>query len=177
MILRADFGWVILVAFVFWVLQMVRAGATGKSGRAGPHPGSPPGNPGGTQREGVELEQLLRHLERRLGEAGEQVGQGRPKVTVRRPVPTQPVPVTGRREPPGRLSIETAPDEGASLETEASLTTEGSLVRVRPRMQFSLPAPNETPVGRATAATAVTTRQLRDAVLWQEILGPPKGLQ
>jgi hypothetical protein len=175
-ILRADFGWVILVAFVFWVLQMVRAGATGKSGRAGPHL-PPPGNPGGTQREGVELEQLLRHLEGRLGKAGEQVGQVRPQVTVRRPVPTQPVPVTLRREPPGRLSIETAPVEGASLETEASLTAEGSLVQVRPRVQFSLPAPNDTPVQRATAATAVTARQLRDAVLWQEILGPPKGLQ
>jgi len=27
------------------------------------------------------------------------------------------------------------------------------------------------------AVSSLTSRQLRDAVVWQEILGPPKGLQ
>ena len=175
MILRADFGWVILVAFVFWVLQVLRAGATGKGGgRPGPTP-PPPSKPGGTQREGVELEQLLRHLERRLGEAGERAAQKRTTVTVRRPAPAQHVPVVVRREPVPAPVAERAAEE-ASLEVDVGDATGASLERHRPLAPAVTPPyqPLRRPAGDPAT---VTDRRLRDAVLWREILGPPKGLQ
>jgi hypothetical protein len=158
-ILRADFGWIILVAFVFWVLQVLRAGATGKGGRGGPIPGPPSDTPGGTQREGVELERLLRYLERRLGEAGERAGRPRTKVTIKRPTPG-----------PSPATVEVA--DGRSLEVAEDRTLAAAIDRQR-----LIPTPAEQPPQRPAAAPVVAARQLRDAVLWQEILGPPKGLQ
>jgi hypothetical protein len=163
-ILRADFGWIILVAFVFWVLQVLRAGATGKGGRGGPIPGPPSGTPEGTQREGVELERLLRHLERRLGEAGERAGPPRTKVTIKRPAPG-----------PSPATVEVA--DGRSLEVAEDRTLAAAIDRQRLIPTAASQAPPSRATSGSAAAPAVSARQLRDAVLWQEILGPPKGLQ
>jgi hypothetical protein len=183
-ILRADFGWVILAAFVLWILQVLKAGATGKGkrGEGGLPPGPPSGNPGGTQREGVELEQLLLQLERRLGQAGERAGQRRAKVIVKRPAPEQPEPVTVRREPlvrrePVVQAIPEAAPEEASLEGDVNIATEKvALPRRPPAHVVARPSPDLS-ARRAAVAPSVTSRQLRNAVLWREILGPPKGLQ
>jgi hypothetical protein len=57
------FGWIVFVGFLFWLLQVLRAGATGGSGRRPVPPASHPPRPDATQREGEQLEELLRHLE------------------------------------------------------------------------------------------------------------------
>src|SRR5262249_58079575 len=111
-----------------------------------------------TQREGVELEQMLRQLERRLGNAGEQVGQRRTKVTVRRPTPARPVPVTVRREPSVRPGGDTTSDEGVSLETEASRSADGDFVHLRPLAQVPPSAPDVRPARRAAPAPPVSAR-------------------
>ncbi len=185
MILRVDFGWVILVAFVFWLLQVLRAGATGRSGRGRPvPPATSSGQPGGTQREGAELEQMLRYLERRLGgESGSKPSRPPAQVTVKRPaarVQTKPA----RLPAPVTVSLEDPVDRAAEVQalerqrlavadarnrelTDADHAAFEAKIRARDERTASSPA----------AAPGLTARQLRDAVLWQEILGPPRGLQ
>jgi hypothetical protein len=150
MILRADFGWVIFAAFVLWLLQVLRAG--GRSGRretgASRTPSSGP--LAGTQREGAELEELLRHLEGRLGQTGTTQSEARPKVPAKRPPPTRPA----------------AP---AADEVRAESPVDRAAVEARIRAASGATA-------RTTAAAKLHPRQLRDAVVWQEVLGPPRGM-
>ena len=138
-----------------------------------------------TQREGSRLEQLLRQLERNLEQAG--AGQGLPPL--RLPVP----PLPDDEDVEDRESLE-APERVVSLETE---------VKRPPRVEYSQDSSAEELVRRRIASgqarsgaltkadhkifdtrirqepadhTAVrryTTAQLRHAIVWREILGPP----
>lgn len=188
MILRADFGWVILVAFVFWVLQLVRAGARGRGGRGRPlPPSSSPGQPGGTQREGAELEQFLRYLERRLGgESAPKPSQAPAPVTVKRPA--APVraksPREADRNPVTVVSLENPVDRAAEAEAldrqrVAVATERNRELTDADHAVFTakIRAGNELAARSPAAPAGLTVRQLRDAVVWQEILGSPRGLQ
>lgn len=152
MMLRADFGWIIFAVFALWVLQVLRS--RGRSnGRGGAAPPQRPSGPlEGTQREGVVLEELLRQLEGRLGGESGRRTKARPKVVVKPPDAgpvSREAPVHRVREVPevARGAI------GSGLHDEIG-------------------RPKPTP----TVRPGLTTRQLRDAVVWREILGEPKGL-
>jgi hypothetical protein len=188
-----DFGG-LLVLGVVWLLFSLLGRARGESQprpRTGarvpqPHPptGRDPSPRDATQREGSRLEQLLRELERNLEQAG---GQGR--TTVR--FPTPPLPDDEDVEERGSLEV---PERVISLETEVKRPARvaydqdaGAEDLVRRRI-----AAAEARSGALTKAghkafdtqirqepadhTAVrryTTAQLRDAIVWREILGPP----
>jgi hypothetical protein len=151
MMLRADFGWIVFVFVLFWLFQVLRSGARSSGRTGGPTRRPPAGSLEGTQREGVELEELFRQLQQRLGGVGKP-SQPRPKVEVKQPADVRPVAaakVGVRREPakPEQQVVEAGNQGGSGQPT------------------------------RAAAGARLTARQLRDAVLWREILGQPKGLQ
>jgi hypothetical protein len=197
------FGWLVFVGFLIWVLQVLRAGAKGGM-RRGPSP--PPRAPGAdaTQREGQQLEEMLRQLEGRLGqrEAGQrqpgqlaQRGTGqsrRAPVVIKRPSQLPPRP---RPQPPGpaRSRAEAPPADGVSLEipvdreAEAEAIERRRLEAVEARSQALTDADHaafEARLQSQAAAPAaalsirrLTARQLRDAFIWNEVLGPPVGLR
>ena len=151
--MRADigFGWIVFVGFLLWVLQALRAGGRGERSAGAPGPRSY--RPDATQREGEQLEELLRQLQGRLGRPE---APGNTKVLVKRPAPARP---------PEAISLETRIDREAEAEaferrrTEARPTTESAEgVRIGP-------------------VSRLTPHQLRDAIVWNEILGPPMALR
>jgi hypothetical protein len=183
MILRADFGWLIFVAFLFWIFRMLQAGTRGGGRGRVPPPPMPPGPPQGTQREGAELEELLRQLEGRLG--GRLAGrvEPRPKVVVKRPAQTGSAPAR-RVATDETTSLEAAVDRTAEAEALERTRLAAAAARDRELTEVDHAA-FEARIKDASAplrssqagALRLTAQQLRDAVLWQEILGPPKGLR
>jgi hypothetical protein len=142
--------------------------------------------PDATQREGVKLEELLRELGRTLDQARGPAGRA-----------------PDRRLPPAedveeRRSLETTAPEVGSLETEpargerAVVDQDDEAERVIQR-RLAAAETNLTPLTDAdhqafdqrirqepadkTATRAYTAKQLRDAVVWREILGPPVSLR
>ena len=191
-----DFGG-LLVLGVLWVLFNLLGRARGESGtrpRTGPPAPQPrpqpptaryPASRDATQREGSRLEQLLRELERGLQQAaGEEE-----RTTLRLPLP----PLPEEEDVEERESLE-VPERVVSLEREVKRPERveydqdsGAEELVRRRI-----AAAEARSGALTKAdhkrfdaeirqepadhTAVrryTPAQLRDAIVWREILGPP----
>jgi hypothetical protein len=157
--------------------------------RTGPPPMQPPlaGGPRGqdaTQREGTRLEQVLREFQRALEEA-------------------EPAGPPAGRQPSWADDVE----ERESLEVEPEVKSLEEDVRREPRRRFDQDDDAEqievrriqaaaardatrTKADHAefdkkirqepadhTATPAYTARQLRDAVVWREILGPPTSLR
>ncbi len=191
-----DFGGLLVLGIV-WLLFNLFGRARGdarprpRTGPQLPQPSphsqtaldSSPGDP--TQREGGRLERFLRELERNLEQAGGE--QGRPPA--RLPVPQPP----DDEDVEDRESLE-VPERVVSLETEVKRPARakydqdsGAEALVRRRI-----AAAEARSGALTKAdhtafdarirpepadhTAVrryTQAQLRDAIVWREILGPP----
>ncbi len=183
-----DFGGLLVLGAV-WLLFNLLGRARGDA-RARPRPAprlpEPRTNAGDpTQHEGSRLEQLLRQLERNLEQA--EAGQGLPPLRL----PTPPLPDDEDVE--DRESLE-EPERVVSLETE---------VNRPPRVEYSQDSSAEELVRRRIASgqarsgaltkadhkkfdtrireepadhTAVrryTPAQLRNAIVWREILGPP----
>jgi hypothetical protein len=138
-----------------------------------------------TQREGTQLERLLRELGRTLEEGREPAH----RPTVR----TLPPPKAGTSS----ASLEAA-SEGQSLEVDpargerAVVDQDDEAERVVAR-RLAAAAANLKPLSAAdhqvfdqrirqepadqTATRAYTARQLREAIVWREILGPPVSLR
>ena len=181
---------VALVLGVLWLLLNLFSGKKKKSPppnapRREPRPPSEPSAPDATQREGSRLERVLREFERALDEAE-----------------TGPI---GRRGQP--LPDDEDVEERESLEREPVIVSLEQEVRRAPRREFTQDADAESLVKRRIAAAAVrdtarsktdhlafdqqirqepadhtatreyTTEQLRHAVVWREILGPPVSLR
>ena len=179
----------VLVLGALWFLVNLLAGLKRKSQPpAQPRERAPvgptPSQPDGTQREGSRLEQVLREFERALDQAGP---AGRPAS----------FPLPDEEEVEERKSLEGEP-EVVSLEQEA---------RRAPRREFTQDADAEQLVARRITAASVrdatrtkadhvkfdsqirqepaehtatrvyTTEELRQAVVWREILGPPVSLR
>ena len=191
-----DFGGLLVLGAV-WLLFSLLGRARGQSQprpRPGPQvpqprPHLPTAGDGSlgdaTQREGSRLEQFLRQLERNLDEAA----RGQDRTAARPPVPLLP----DDEDVEDRESLE-QPERVVSLEAE---------VRRAPRAEYDQDSGAEALVRRRIAAaearsgplrktdhqvfdarirqepadhTAVrryTPAQLRDAIVWREILGPP----
>jgi hypothetical protein len=139
-----------------------------------------------TQREGARLEQLLRELGRTLDQASGPVGRA----------PDRRLPSAEEFEE--RDSLEVAAPDVQSLETDprrgerSVVDQDDEAERVAARRIAAAEA-NAAPLTRAdhkvfdarirqepadkTATRAYTTKQLREAVVWREILGPPVSLR
>ena len=188
-----DFGGLLVLGAV-WLLFSLLGRARGQSQprpRTGPQIPQPrppaardPSPRNATQHEGSRLERLLRELERNL----EQAAGGQQRTPAR-----LPVPLPGDQDVEERGSLE-EPERVVSLETEVTRPARvrynqdsGAEDLVRRRI-----AAAETRNGALTKAghntfdtrirqepadhTAVrryTSAQLRDAIVWREILGPP----
>jgi hypothetical protein len=191
-----DFGGLLVLGAV-WLLFTLLGRGRGDAGsrprtapklperRPYPPTAHPPSAGDPTQQEGSRLEQLLRQLERNLEQAG--AGQGLPPL--RRPVP----PLPDDEDVEDRESLE-EPERVVSLETEVKRPARAKydqdsgaeeLVRRRiaaaeARSGALTKADHNTFDTRIrqepadhTAVRRYTPAQLRDAIVWREILGPP----
>jgi hypothetical protein len=197
--MRADigFGWIVFLGFLLWVLQVLRAGSRGTVRRGAPPPMPGPQRPDASQREGEQLEEMLRQLQGRLGQARGEAGtgtatRGNTTIVVKRPAPV-PGPVRPRTPARPRPAGPTEAPEGASLEVPVDREAEAEALE-RHRLEavaarnreltdadhaaFEARMRQEDAAPRArTAARRLTPRQLREAFVWNEILGPPMGLR
>lgn len=183
-----DFSGLVLLALLWFFLKMVtrnreeRAKAPPRRPAPTPPRRAGPG-PDATQREGSRLEQLLRQLEQAVEQGGVGPPAGRPTAP-RRP-PVEPAEA--------RQSLEATP-RVVSLETpvrraeRAVVDHDEEAERVIAR-RAAAAAARSGPITNAdheaferrirqepaehTAVRALTPQQLRDAVVWREILGPP----
>jgi hypothetical protein len=197
-----DLGPILLVGFMWLVVNAIRkAGSTGPGGKRPPErprspslPGSrlpgtarplPPAGGDATQREGLRLEALLRDLGRTLDQASGPVG----RAPDRRLPPAEEVEEVESREAPLEVrSLEAAPtrperavvDQDEESERVAARRIEAAEANSAPRTRADHRAFDarirQEPADK-TATRAYTTRQLRDAVVWREILGPPVSLR
>jgi hypothetical protein len=189
-----DFGGLLVLGAV-WLLFSLLGRARGESQsrrRTGPQAPQPRPHPptarhpspkDATQREGSRLEQLLRELERNLEQGGQD------GTLARLPLP----PLPDDEDVEERESLE-QPARVVSLETEVKRPARVSysqdsgaedLVRQRiaageARSGALTKADHKTFDTRIrqepadhTAVRRYTTAQLRDAIVWREILGPP----
>ncbi len=172
-----------LILGALWVLMNLLTGRK-KAPPSSPDPREPlqPSPPDATQREGSRLEMVLRQFERALEEA-ETGPLGR----------HAPVPLPQDEDVEERASLESEP-EVVSLEAEVRRPTRREytqdadaeeLVRKRisaaasrdntrtkaEHLQFDQRIRQEP--AEHTATAGFTAKQLRDAIVWREILGPP----
>ena len=189
--MRADlgFGWIVFAGFLLWVLQVLRTGGQGTVRRGPQAPLPRPPRPDASQREGERLEELLRGLQGRLEQGGAGT-RGKTTIVIKRPVPA-PGPVHQRPKPARSRAAE--PEEAASLEApvdreaEAEAIERRRLEAVAARSQeltdadhaaFEARIREEDAAARArTTARRLTAGQLREAFVWNEILGPPVALR
>ena len=183
-----DFGGLIIVGIVWWLFNLITRSRP-DSGRSTTTrtlpPAHPPATGDATQREGSMLERLLRELERNMEDGG--------RPTAPRPVPRHSVPLPSAEEVEELESLE-EPERVVSLETEvvrtprvrvdhdddaeqverrriaAAEARSGALTRADHR-RFDQRIRQE-PADH-TAVRRYTRAQLRNAIIWREILGPP----
>ena len=173
-----------LILGALWVLMNLLTGRkkTPPSRPAPREPLQPTSPPDATQREGSRLEMVLRQFERALEEA-ETGPRGR---QARLPLPLD-------EDVEERVSLETEP-EVVSLEEEVRRPTRQEYTQdadaeqlVRKRITAAASRDNARTKGEHlqfdqrirqepaehTAMTGFSAKQLRDAIVWREILGPP----
>jgi hypothetical protein len=191
-----DFGG-LLVLGVVWVLFNLLGRGRGEprpKPRSAPQApqsrpyGSTPSHPpvDATQREGSRLEQLLRQLEQNL----EQAGAARQAPPARLPVP----PLPNDEDVEDRQSLDEEPVRVVSLETEVKRPVraaydQDSGAEALVLRRIAAADARSGPLTKAghkafdarirqepadhTAVRRYTPAQLRDAIVWREILGPP----
>ena len=176
-----------LVLGVLWVLMNLLTGKK-KAPPPGPPRGDPlqptsPSVPDATQREGSRLEMVLRQFERALEEAetgplGRQARLPPPgddeDVEERQSLESEPEVVSLEQEVrrPGRR--EYTQDADAEQLVQKRITAAASRDNTRTKadhLEFDQRVRQE--AAEHTAAPAYTAKQLRDAIVWREILGPP----
>ncbi|HET8835287.1 MAG TPA: hypothetical protein VFN08_11185 [Gemmatimonadales bacterium] len=159
------------------------AGPTRRSGEAPPL--------GATQREGSQLEQLLRELGRTLDQGGQQSKQPtvRTLPPTRMPSPAKPPRKGGSLVPasegqsleldPGRPEpqVEDLDDEAEKVVEERRAAAEANLRPLSGADHRLFDDRIRQEPADQTAARAYTLKQLREAVVWREILGPPVSLR
>jgi hypothetical protein len=208
-----EVGPLVVLGLMWVVLNALRKGAsrpTGGSGKpsssgpsssrlpdgARPRPGLPGRLPGGgsppdaTQREGSQLEQLLRELGRTLDQAGQQ-GK-RPTVRTLPPIRTPPAGKPAKKgeslvstegqslelDPArGERAVEDLDDEAERVVEQRRAAAEANLRPLSGGDHRAFEERIRQEPADKTATRAYTLKQLRDAVVWREILGPPVSLR
>jgi hypothetical protein len=183
----------ILVAVVWFLFNLVarkkgppvRPQGQPEPGHGTPRPLPRPGTMDATQREGSQLEQLLRQLGRTLDQAGGPLGR----------LPDRPLPSAEEEEEGESLevtpvvrSLETGPPRSVRLRFDQDDDAERLVARrisaaddrdrghsKADHLAFDKRIRQE-PADK-TDTRGYTARKLRDAVVWREILGPPVSLR
>jgi hypothetical protein len=187
-----DFGGLLVLGLVWLLFNLIGQGRgnprTAQRKGAGPRQPRAGGTADPTQQEGSRLEQLLRELERNLeGVGGAPPPRPQRSSTPRLPVPAEEEDVEDRdslEEPEQVISLETpaprrervvydqdtAAEEIARRRIESARTQDRALSKSDHKV-FDAKIRQE-PADH-TAVRRYTPAQLRDAVVWREILGPP----
>jgi hypothetical protein len=173
-------GFLVIGALWFVLTLITRAKGSTRPRRPGPpsypRPTPLPSRPDPTQQEGVRLQRMLGDLRRALEEAAQASSTADELTTNPRQARSQSleafeVQSLEREREPVDLDDEAAGIEArriqAAIERNAGRKPEGqrpaALVRQEPADHTSVPR--------------YTARQLRDAVVWREILDPPLALR
>jgi len=192
-----DFGGLLVLGILWLLFNLISQGKgrTRTAPRPTPQP-RPSGAPDPTQQEGSRLERMLRELERSLeGVAERQSGGGSRLPSPQRPTAVRLPPMTAAEEedieeresleePERVVSLETEvwrPERAAyDQDTEAEATVQRRIEAARARDRAlgkadhkAFDAKIRQEVADHTAVRRYTPAQLRDAVVWREILGPP----
>jgi hypothetical protein len=181
-------GWVYIAAGVWFLLSMLNKVRGGRQNDGPPQePLTRPRQPSvrdslsdATQREGSRLEQVLRHLERSLEEAG---STSRP---VRLPPPeaeefedresleTEPEVVSLEREVRRASRKEFTQDEDAEALVARRITAASVRDSARTKVDHAkFDSQIRQEPADHTATRGYTAQELRRAMVWREILGPP----
>jgi hypothetical protein len=188
-----EFNWVLIIGVV-WMLVNLFSRKSEKGPRPRTLPSRPP--PGArddasgadpTQREGSQLERLLRELERNLGEAAGVPSRPQPAPRA----PSLPLPEaedveerTSLEEPERVISLENevvrAPRQRYDHDAEADGIVQRRIAAAQARSGELTRADHarfderiREEVADHTSVRRYSAAQLRDAVVWREILGPP----
>jgi hypothetical protein len=202
-----DVGPLVVLGLMWVVLNALRKAGSKPPNRPGTPPARPPSptrpdatrttvrpralpagaaRPDATQREGVKLEELLRELGRTLDQARGPVG----RAPDRRLPPAEDIEERGSLETtaPEVGSLETEPARGERAVVDQDDEAERVVQRRLAAAETNLTPPTDAdhqafdqrirqePADK-TATRAYTAKQLRDAVVWREILGPPVSLR
>jgi hypothetical protein len=202
-----DLGPALLIGFAWLVINAIRKAGSKPPGTPGTPPRRPPGTPSrpttraqtgarpkalppvtgadATQREGSRLEDLLRELGRTL-EQGSGPGGRAPdrrlppaeEVEERESLEVAPEVQSLERDPKRQARVEVDQDDEA--ERIVARRMAAAEAQGRPLTKVDHRAFDERIRQEAadkTATKGYTARQLRDAVVWREILGPPVSLR
>lgn len=193
-----DFGGLLVLGIVWLLFNLIGQGKGRARSAPPPTPRPPPsGAADPTQQEGSRLERMLRELERSLEEAADRQSGSESRL----PSPQRPTPPT--RLPPMTAAEEEDIEERDSLEEPEQVVSLEVDVSRRQRAEYAQDTEAEAIVQRRieaarardraldkadhqafdakirpveadhTAVRRYTPAQLRDAVVWREILGPP----
>jgi hypothetical protein len=189
-----DFTGLLILAALYALLNLIGRSQQKRSQEAerrpAPRTGPParlppvshePGSADATQQEGSRLEMMLRQLERALEEqAPEQpitLSLPEEEIEERSSLEMEPEVVsletTARREPRRRVDQDEGAEEIEARRISAAAARDKATTKVD-HAAFDQRIRQE--VADKTA-TGYTTRQLREAVVWREILGPPVSLK
>lgn len=182
-----DFGGLLLLGFLWLLFNLLGRSRQGRPPARPLPPAAPPPQGDATQREGSRLEALLREFERALDQSAGRGPLGRPG----------PDRLPGAEEVEERATLETAArvvsleDEVARPERPVTSHDEDAERLVARRIAAAEARGGaltradhalfderirQTPAD-ATAVRTLTPSELRRAVIWREILGPPAALQ
>jgi hypothetical protein len=188
-----EFNWFILLAVLWFVLNLITSSRRKQQGPPSMPPTQRPPEPRSiqvgmdpSQQEGSRLERMLRDLQRTLEEAAETQGSYPPglplppaeEVEERQSLEVEPevrsLEDEVRREPRRRVDQD---DQAAEFETrriQAAAARDHARTKVD-HAAFDQRIRQEP--AEHTATPAYTTKQLRDAIVWREILGPPVSMR
>jgi hypothetical protein len=193
-----DFGGLLVLGLVWLFFNLIGQSRTRTSSRGTPPRTPQPRSSGGgdpTQQEGSRLERLLRDLERNLEQVAERQSGGGARLPLpRRPASGIPAPQTTEaedveergslEEPEQVVSLETDVQRGSRAvydqDTEAEAVAQRRIEAARARDRALIKSDHSAfdarirqEVADHTAVRRYTPAQLRDAIVWREILGPP----
>jgi hypothetical protein len=177
-----DFDAVLVLGALWFIINLI-SGLKRKSQPPAEPPARDPvrpvewSQPDATQREGSRLEQVLREFERALeqGKGPEYLEEG---VEERESLEVEPEVVTLEREVRRAPRREFTQDEGAEQLVARRITAAAVRDSARTKadhVQFDSQIRQE-PADH-TATRRYTAQELRHAVVWREILGPPASLR
>ncbi|MBA3258639.1 MAG: hypothetical protein H0T68_04120 [Gemmatimonadales bacterium] len=172
----------LFLGFLWFLFNVLRK----SQGQTGPTPPSaPPGTGDATQREGSRLEALFRELERTLGEgagpSGRPAGAPLPpaeevenRETLETGVEVVSLEQEVLRPPRPRIDREERAEGIEAARVASAEKRSGALTRAD---HAAFDARIRQAPADATAVRALTSEQIRRAVVWREILSPPVSLR
>lgn len=181
-----DFGGFVVLGIIWLLFNLIGQGKGRPRTPSPPMPQPrPTGAPDPTQREGTRLERLLRELERSLEDVAQRPTAGPVKLPAPRRVEEEDVEERGSREEPERVaSLETdvprreRPEYDQDTEADAIVQRRIEAARARDHAlgkgdHKAFDARIRQEPADHTGVRRYTPTQLRDAIVWREILGPP----